>query len=276
MIPDPEKVQSWSVRAAAYDRLCRGAEVFPRVSARLLDMLPADLHGTVLDIGAGSGLTSGLLLDRFPRCASVLVEPSAAMMDIARVHLAGRPAQFLVMGLDGVPERGVQAAAAVASLSMQFVDIEGALHVLARILEPGGHFAFNLWYHHWQETSHIEGMRGWFAVAQAACLEAKLPPPPYPTPPPQPPKSRGELMSACRAHGFELAAEHRDVDVAPVGQGVEFMAMDVDWPAKGMAPAVREPLLRRMHQIAGGKFDTLVSTRFLLRKSSETAQRASP
>ena len=57
MTPDPKKVSVWEARAPAYDHLCRRWEIFPLLSNRLIDLLPADLEGSVLDIGAGSGLT---------------------------------------------------------------------------------------------------------------------------------------------------------------------------------------------------------------------------
>ena len=54
MTPDPEKIRFFEARAPAYDRLCRRWEIFPQLSNRLIDLLPADLQGPVLDIGAGS------------------------------------------------------------------------------------------------------------------------------------------------------------------------------------------------------------------------------
>ena len=79
MKPDPEKVRVWETRAPAYDRLICRYEIFSLLSHRLIDLLPADLHGTVLDIGAGSGLTSEILLERHPRCDAILIDPSRAM-----------------------------------------------------------------------------------------------------------------------------------------------------------------------------------------------------
>jgi SAM-dependent methyltransferase len=265
MTPDPEKVRSWDERAQAYDELCRRWEVFTLLSMRLIDMLPADLHGEVLDIGAGSGLTSELLLDRHPNCRVTLIEPARGMIDIARTHLAGRPARFLAMGLDGPPVHDLRAVAAVASASMQFLDFEPAFAALARIIEPGGHVAFNLWYHHWEETAASgEGMYGWIPIAEAACREAGLdidvPRPPAPVP-----KTRPQLMSATRRHGFELLAEHRDNDVSPVAYGVDFMAMDKRWPLPEMDPTMREALLQRMRELAEGSFESIGSTRFVFR-----------
>ena len=95
MIPDPEKVRVWEARAPAYDRLCRRWEIFSQLSNHLIDLLPASLQGPVLDIGAGAGLTSKILLARYPYCQAILIEPSEAMLDIARANLAGRPAKLL-------------------------------------------------------------------------------------------------------------------------------------------------------------------------------------
>src|SRR5438128_492283 len=99
MPADAEKVRLWSARAPAYDTLCRRWPIFADLSERLIDLLPANLLGTVLDIGAGPGLTSERVLARHPRCDVVLVDPSEAMLEIARVRLADRPARFFATAL---------------------------------------------------------------------------------------------------------------------------------------------------------------------------------
>ena len=264
MTPDPAKVRTWDERAQAYDVLCRRWHVFTLLSTRLIDMLPVSLSGDVLDIGAGSGLTSELLLDRHPESRAILIEPAQGMIDVARTHLAGRPAEFLVMGLDGEPVRELRAVAAIASASMQFLDFEPAFATLRKIIEPGGHIAFNLWYHHWEETAGGEGMYGWIPIARDVCREAgmdfEIPTPPLPVP-----KTRDQLQSATRAHGFEPLAEYRDHDLSPVGYGIDFMAMDKDWPAPDLDPGLRATLLQRMHARAEGMMESLGSTRFLFR-----------
>lgn len=262
MAPDPEKVRVWEERAPAYDRLCRRWEIFSRLSNRLIDLLPDALAGPVLDIGAGSGLTSQLLLARHPRCEAILIEPSRAMLDIARRHLDGRPARFLAMGLDGAALRGLDAVAAIASASMQFVDLDAAFGKLAGLVTPAGRVVFNLWWHHWEDTASSNCMTGWQAVADAVCRDALLP---FATPPAGAPpvfKTRTELMNASRRHGFALVAEHRDEYLNPVGFGIDFAAMDARWPVQGLAQDDRQALLTKMHALADGQFETLVSTRF--------------
>ena len=265
MTPDPEKIRFWEARATLYDQLCQRWDVFPLLSNRLIDLLPADLQGPVLDIGAGSGLTSHVLLTRHPRCEAILIEPSEAMLNVARRNLAGRPAQFLAMGLDGDPVRELHAVAALASASMQFVELEPAFGTLAHIVSPGGYVAFNLWWHHWEETADRTCMTGWQQVAEAACLEARLPLRPPAALVPKA-KTRTELTTASRRHGFQLLSEHCDQFPTPVGYGVDYHAMDIDWPVEGLAHEVRQAVLTRMHELADGKVETLVSTRFLFQK----------
>ncbi|HEY2190348.1 MAG TPA: class I SAM-dependent methyltransferase [Caldimonas sp.] len=264
--PDPEKVRLWSARAPAYDRLCRRWPIFAALSDRLIDLLPADLVGTVLDIGAGSGLTSERVLARHPRCNVILVDPSEAMLEIARVHLAGRPAQFFTTGLDSVAASNVRAVAAIASASMHFLDLDAAFAALARIVAPRGCVAFNLWYHHWEDTAALAGMAGWQDVARAACHALQLPRIPDPATPVPQPKTRSELMAASLRHGFEVLAEHRDEDPTPVAFGVDFQAMSAEWPVSSQRAEERRVVLDKMHELAQGRLETLVSTRFLFRR----------
>jgi len=266
--PDPEKIRFWEARAAAYDRLCRRWDIFSELSNRLIDLLPDHLAGPVLDIGAGSGLTSELLLARHLHCEVILIEPSKAMLDLARQHLDGRAARFLAMGLDAAPVHDVRAVAAIASASMQFIDLGAAFGRLADVVTPGGHVAFNLWWHHWEETASASRMTRWQAVAEAACREARISFAAAPAGPPPACKTRTQLMNASRRHGFELVAEHRDEYLNGVGFGVDYAAIDADWPVQGFAPDVRQAVLTKMHALAQGQFETLVSTRFLLRAAT--------
>ena len=269
MTPDPKKVRVWESRAPAYDELCRRYDIFSRLSNRLIDLLPQDLEGSVLDIGAGSGLTSKLVLDRYPRCEAILIEPSEAMMNIARANLAGRRARFFVMGLDEAPAHELHASAAIASASMQFLDLEPAFEALARVVAPDGHVAFNLWYHHWEETEGEKGMSGWQEIARTACRNAHLVLH-EPAPVPQNAKTRKELTNASRQQGFELLSEHRDEYPTPIGFGVDFQAMDQDWPVKGLDRDDRQALLKKMHELAQGKFENLISTRFLFQRDERS------
>lgn len=267
VIPDPERIRLWSERATAYDGLCRRWEIFTRLSSRLVEWLPADLRGAVLDIGAGTGLTSELLLACHPRVEAILVEPSEAMLDLARRHLVGRQAQFLAMGLDGPQVRDVRAVAAVASASMHFLELDAAFGVLARVVARGGHVAFNFWWHSWEETADLACMTEWQGIAEAACRASGLPAPRPRTRSMARARRRVELTEAASQHGFHLLAERRDEDVVPVAFGLDFDAMDADWPVEGLSAQGREALLAKMLALAPRQADALVSTRFLLQRA---------
>lgn len=260
--PDPEILKLWDERAAAYDRLCHAQGLFTLLSNRLIDMLPEDLQGAVLDIGAGSGLTSELLLARHPGCKVILLDPVEAMIALARRNLAGQRAQFHVALIDEAPALGIRAVAAIASASMQYLELETTFNALEPVIDPGGRFAFNLWYHHWEETATLSGMAGWHRIAQSVCDAEGVAGLAAPVPPKSPPKTREQLMSASQRHGFRLVAEHRDEDQSPVAWGVEFLAMNAEWPVKGLEPAAREKLLQAMIERAASDMEPVVSTRF--------------
>ena len=214
MTADPATVKSWRDRAQAYDRFCRRWDIFSLLSTRLIESLPTDLIGAVLDIGAGSGLTSELLLKRRPNCEAILIDPTEkAMLDIARKNLDGRTAQFFTMSLDEVAAQEIRAESAIASASMQFLELDAAFASLSRIMHVGGRVAFNLWWHHWEETADLEGMEGWRPFGEEACREAALLPPlPDPVLSKIKPKTREEMMSACLRSGFRFLSNHRDDD----------------------------------------------------------------
>jgi hypothetical protein len=74
-------------------------------------------------------------------------------------------------------------------------------------------------------------------------------------------------MEASRMHRFQLVAEHCDEDDSPLEFGIDFAAMDADWPAKGLAAARRQALIAAMRERAQGRAEPLVSTRFLFQRS---------
>jgi SAM-dependent methyltransferase len=96
-------------------------------------MLPADV-GTVVDLGAGTGALSRLLLDRARDV--IAVEPDDRMRSILTEQLPG------VRALNGrgesmpLPDRSVDAV--VASSSWHWMDPVATLHEVGRILVPSG------------------------------------------------------------------------------------------------------------------------------------------
>jgi tRNA (cmo5U34)-methyltransferase len=129
--------------ASTYDadrsRLIPGCDSFYRWA---IDLIPPQAKN-ILDLGAGSGLLTVLVRDRFPDAQIHLMDFSSPMLDLARARLgddsriAYRHADYVV---DAWPE-GL--CAVVSSLSIHHVDDEGKREVFRRAyaaLKPHGVF----------------------------------------------------------------------------------------------------------------------------------------
>ena len=94
-----------------------------RTEARaiLADLLPFsdDEEFTFVDLGAGTGAASRVLLERFPRSRGVLAEYSPQMADEGRLALAGYAGRFTYVEMDlsepGWPAEAPAAAPAIIS-----------------------------------------------------------------------------------------------------------------------------------------------------------------
>lgn len=129
--------------ASTYDRdrsrLIPGCDAFYRWA---IDLIPARAE-RIVDLGAGSGLLSVLVRERFPDAQLHLIDFSAPMLDLARARLGDDP-QVAYQQADYVtgdlPE-GV--CAVVSSLSIHHLDDADKRAVFQRVyrsLLPGGVF----------------------------------------------------------------------------------------------------------------------------------------
>jgi len=129
--------------ASTYDRdrslLIPGCDAFYRWAVALI---PRGAK-TILDLGAGSGLLSVLVWDRFPEAHIHLMDFSGAMLDLARrrmsrdANVTFHQADYLV---DPLPQ---EMCAVVSSLSIHHLEDEGKREVLRRVysaLKPNGVF----------------------------------------------------------------------------------------------------------------------------------------
>lgn len=110
-----------------------------------LALLPfsADDTPAILDLGAGTGLLSGLLRSALPKARLHLVDVSEDMLDLARQRLAGDPlATFAVTDFaDDLPAGPWDAVA--SALAIHHLDDDGKRALfgrLAGVLKPGGVF----------------------------------------------------------------------------------------------------------------------------------------
>jgi tRNA (cmo5U34)-methyltransferase len=129
--------------ASTYDkdrsRLVPGCDTFYRWA---LDLVPARAK-VIVDLGAGSGLLTALLRDRFPQAKIYLVDFSAAMLDLARQrfgddsHLDYVHADYVK---DQLPD---QVCCFVSSLSIHHLedgDKRALFPKLFKLLKPNGTF----------------------------------------------------------------------------------------------------------------------------------------
>lgn len=143
----PERKQriaaSFGAAADGYER----AAVLQRHAARRLAErvfdLPLPSRFRVLEVGAGTGLLTRLLLDRLGGREWVVTDLSEEMLKVCRQSL-GPASNLTFRRMDGEkPDVDGPFDLIVSNLAFQwFDDLEGALARLATLLAPGGHLAF--------------------------------------------------------------------------------------------------------------------------------------
>jgi len=121
--------------ASTYDqdraRLIPGCDSFYRWG---VDLIPAGAK-TIVDLGAGSGLLTQLVRQRFPNAKIHLIDFSAAMLDLARKRLGDDPNLTFTQAdyaTDPIPT-GV--CAIVSSLSIHHLEDEAKRRVFRKVWE---------------------------------------------------------------------------------------------------------------------------------------------
>ena len=105
---------------------------------------PAGAAPRILDLGAGTGLLSAMLLERWPRARLTLVDLSPDMLARARERFAGRGAQVEIRVADYLADPlGGPYDAVVSALSIHHLPDAGKRALFRRAfaaLTPGGRF----------------------------------------------------------------------------------------------------------------------------------------
>lgn len=148
MVDHAALARSFESAGAAYDRFRPG---FP---ADAVDIILPSRVGSALDLGAGTGKLTGLLL---PRADEVFaVEPAESMLDILRSRFPD--VRALSGTAEAIPVGDASVDAVTVAQAFHWFDRERACAEIARVLRPGGTLGL-LWNRfdprcEWDRASH--------------------------------------------------------------------------------------------------------------------------
>jgi len=155
---------NWAMPAGSLDRWPedyeRGRPGWPRGVVEIVEVAPT---ATVLDLGAGTGKLTRLLVAAFDRV--VAVEPADAMRQMLQGMCPG--AEALSGSAEAIPLPDATAGAVFAAQSFHTFDAPRAIPEIARVLRPGGAIVllWNLPVGPWRPS----------AVEAEAVLEERMP-----------------------------------------------------------------------------------------------------
>lgn len=132
--PDGVRAQSFGSIAEDYDRFRPGPP------GEALDWVLQDDCRSALDLGAGTGAMTRVLLRRVP--AVTAVEPDPRMREVLTEQVPG--ATVLAGRAEEIPLPDASVDAVLVSSAWHWMDPERAPYEVARVLRPGGRFGL-LW-----------------------------------------------------------------------------------------------------------------------------------
>ena len=194
---------SWRspLNAEIYDEFTREHGLYPFLNRELAARLELESARRVLDLACGTGATALACLGRLPRDSELVgVDASQSMVAVARRQVPDPRARFLVSPAELVAEALADEPlfdrCACNAAFWQFPRRDEALAGVARLLEPGGLFAFNV------PAERVAGETPGVHSFQAALSRALVAATGRPLPPPTQLLDLGEIRRTAEARGL--------------------------------------------------------------------------
>ena len=153
-------IDSWHQRADAYQSLIDRYPIFTEMAMTLVRWVERS-DATVMDLAAGTGLVSRLLLERVQLSPTslYLIEPASQMCLHARTHLPQTHIYQIAaedcLSIAELPRESFDFI--LCNASMHLMSEEKIYPVINKLLKPHtGLFLYTLWYHSFDETESLE------------------------------------------------------------------------------------------------------------------------
>ena len=225
--PEQDTVARWDSRATAYDALCHRWPLFAEMADQLLHCIPHSAT-SIVDLAGGSGMVCERLLTLRPQARLTLMEPSTQMRQCAHRNLGGQVTIINAVASDTGPITA-PVDAVVCSAAMHLLDEATVFQAVSTILRPGGTFAFNLWWHSYDETADRVLDPWWETVlAEEVHLAGFALPEPQPNTPRRRRTAAG-LETCAALHGFTVAAIDKLEYQTSAELFVDFWDMNPKW-----------------------------------------------
>lgn len=249
-----QTIHSWHTRADAYEMLLKNYQIFTDMAMGLVQYIePAEKGIHVMDLAAGTGLVSKLLMDylHLPPSSIHLVEPAARMCTLARnniptAHIYQLAAEDCLSTSD-LPRDYFDFI--LCNASMHLMSEDDLYPIVSQLLKPkSGRFLYTLWYHAFDETQHFSKDNALQQAVNDALTSFNYPKyfaTPRTTATSTTNRTRKYLRETAARNGLELVSCTIHCHKTPIVFDLDFTLMTPNWLVDHLRKAQE---FRQMHQ----------------------------
>lgn len=225
---DPRDADAWDDPhgAETYDDVIRRGALYPALAVRLVERLvdrgALPLGARALDLACGTGIVSGKLLARAGRDGIVVgLDAARAMLAVAARAMPVDNAAFAAGDPRALPfSRDAFDAVTCSAAFWHFPGPPAVFAEIARVLRPGGRFAFNVPAAQLAGVDDLPPAPFQLALAREGERVTGVAPAPG-----GPVRRRDELLADAAAAGFEVEAEDVDDHAVPQRELIDLLAV---------------------------------------------------